>query len=44
VAKHPVTKPVPEKIRESEKIVYDEMLPMVEKAVNEAELIWCDGK
>ena len=44
VAKHPVTKPIPEKIRKSEQIVYDEMLPMVEKAVNEAELIWCAGK
>ena len=44
VAKHPVTKPVPEKIRASEQIVYDAMIPMVEKAVNEAELIWCNGK
>lgn len=43
VAKHPVTKPQPEKIRASEKKVYDEMLPLVEKAVSEAELIWCDG-
>lgn len=41
VAKHPVTKPLPEKIRTSEQIVYDEMLPMVEKAVAEAELIIC---
>ncbi len=44
VAKHPVTKPLPEKIRKSEEIVYEEMLPLVEKAVNEAELIWCDGR
>lgn len=43
VARHPVTKPIPEKIRASEKIIYDECIPMVEKAVNEAELIWCDA-
>ncbi|MGN8818735.1 tRNA uracil 4-sulfurtransferase ThiI [Oribacterium sp. HCP28S3_H8] len=43
VARHPVTKPIPEKIRASEKIIYDECIPMMEKAVNEAELIWCDA-
>ena len=44
VAKHPVTRPHPENIRKSEEIVLETMKPLVEKAIDTAELIWCDGK
>ena len=43
VAKHPVTRPHAEAIRESEKLLLPEIDSMVEKAVSEAELIWCDA-
>ncbi len=42
VAKHPVTRPDPEKIRASEKKLIPEIDEMVDKAIQEAELIWCD--
>ena len=39
VAKHPVTKPIVEKIRKSEEKLFPEIDAMVEKAVNEVESI-----
>ena len=39
VAKHPVTKPIPEKIRKSEEKLAPIVAEMVEKAINEAEAI-----
>lgn len=42
VAKHPVTKPIPEKMRKSELNLLPEIDGMVEQAVESAELIWCD--
>ena len=41
VARHPVTKPVPEKIRSSEERLLPEIEAMTDKAVEEAELILC---
>ena len=41
VARHPVTKPVPEKIRSSEERLLPEIEAMTDKAVDEAELILC---
>ncbi|MGP1589856.1 MAG: tRNA uracil 4-sulfurtransferase ThiI [Oribacterium sp.] len=42
VARHPVTKPIPEKMRKSEQNLLPEISEMVDKAVENAELIWCD--
>ena len=42
VAKHPVTRPVPEQIRKSEAKVLEELEPMVETAINTKERILCN--
>lgn len=42
VAKHPVTKPIPEKMQRSELKLLPEIDDMVNHAVESAELIWCD--
>ena len=39
LAKHPVTKPIVEKIRKSEERLFPEIDAMVEKAINEEEAI-----
>ncbi len=41
VAKHPVTKPDPERIRKSEKKLAEKIGELVETAVSSEEIIWC---
>lgn len=41
VAKHPVTKPVLEKIRKSERSLEEQIEGMLKEAVETAEIVWC---
>ena len=41
VAKHPVTKPVLEKIRKSERNLEEQIEGMLKEAVETAEIVWC---
>lgn len=43
VAKHPVTKPSIQVIRNSEKKLSEQIDEMVQRAIDTAEMIWCDG-